>query len=167
MHLDAIRQLTGLRPCGWFPVGSLSNVWFLFAIFLSLWLVSALTTSIVMESRCILGFDATGLRPCGWLPQGSLSEVWRALCYISIALVGVCFEFFGFPGNWLSTSWVIPTKIARGSVMGCLLYFYQCGWCLPWRHPDWRHQRAFSVLDNRFATDENGREWHFRVHCRV
>ena len=159
--------------------------------------MSALTTSRVMESRCTLGFQATGLpyfyrfgwclpwrhqewpprcilgsqatglRPCGWFPQGSLSEVWRALCYISIALVGVCFDFFGFPGNWLSNLWVIPTKIARGSVMGCLLYFYQCGWCLPWRHPDWRRQRAFSALDNRFATDENGCEWHFRVHCRV
>ena len=41
------------------------------------------------------------------------------------------------------------------------------GWCLPWRLPDWRCQGAFSVLDNRFATDDNGFEWHCRVHCRV
>ena len=239
-------EATGLRPCGWFPLGSLSKVWLsLCDIFIALvgvctddinsdgvkvhfgfpgnwfgtlrmiptgiaklsvmvslrycyhigwclpwrhqewWSLGALWVSrqlvchifIALVGVCLdiikgdrqgaFWFPATGLRSCGWLPQGSLSEVRRALCYISIALVGVCFDFFGFPGNWLSTSWVIPTKIARGSVMGCLLYFYQCGWCLPWRHPDWRRQRAFSVLDNRFATDENGCEWHFRVHCRV
>ena len=183
--------------------------------------MSALTTSIVMASRCILGSQATGLGPCGWFPQGSLSEVWWSLCDIVIAFVGVCLDdiksdgikvHFGFPGNWfatlrviatriakrsvkgfflynyfyrfcwcllwrceewwrqgdwLSTSWVIPTKITRGSVMGHLLYFYRCGWCLPWRHPDWRRPGAFSMLENRFATDDNGCEWHCRVHCCV
>ena len=116
--------------------------------------MSALTTSIVMESRCILGSEATGLRPCGWFPLGSLSKVWLSLCDIFMALVGVCTDDinsdgvkvqFGFPGNWFVTLRMIPTGIAKLSVMVTLRYCYHIGWCLPWRHQEWWSQGALWV----------------------
>ena len=107
-----------------------------------------------MASRCIFGSQATGSRPCGWFPLGSLSKVWLCLCYIFISLVGVCADdinsdglkvHFGFPGNWFWTLRMIPTGIAMQSVMVSLRYCYRFGWCLPWRHQEWRRQGAFWV----------------------
>lgn len=107
-----------------------------------------------MASRCIFGSQATGLRPCGWFPLGSLSKVWLCLCDIFIALVGVCADdinsdgikvHFGFPGNWFGTLRMIPTGIAKQSVMVSLRYCYRFGWCLPWRHQEWWRQGAFWV----------------------
>lgn len=97
-------------------------------------MVSALTSSRAMASRCILGSQATGLRPCGWLPQGSLSEVWRALCYISIAFVDVCFDVMKsdcvkatgcrprgwFPRRSLGEVWCAVCYISIGGLVSAL-----------------------------------------------
>ena len=77
------------------PRGSLSEVgWAL--CYISIGLVGVclepLTSSRLLASRCILGFQATGLRPRRWFLRGSQSEVWWVLCYISIALVVDCLD---------------------------------------------------------------------------
>ena len=163
-------EATGLRPCGWFPLGSLSKVWLplcdifialvgvftddinsdgvkvhfgfpgnwfgtlrmiptgiaklsvmVSAILLSHWLVSALTISRVMESRCTLGFQATGLPyfyRFGWCLPWRHQE-WPPRCVL-------------VPSNWFATLRVIATRIVKRSVKGSLLYFYRFGWCLLW-----------------------------------
>ena len=113
------------------PRGSLSEVGWA-VCYISVGLVGVclepLTSSRLLASRCILGFQATGLRPRRWFPQGSQSEVWWVLCYISIALVVDCLDViksdsvkvnFEFLGNWFATWSVTPTGIAKRSVMSC------------------------------------------------
>lgn len=73
----------------------------------------------------------------------------RALDVIKIVGVKV---HFGFPGNWFATSPLIPTRIAKRSVMGSLLYFYRFGCWLPCVIKSDGVKVNFRFLGNWFAT---------------